>query len=566
MIYCLLPLLILSADAPVHTATPQTLAQEVRHWDFEAGDDKNYDRWPDDWTRRRGKGYPLYVNVEIAKDDQARVGGQQDGPGDNHALRMDLDGGAALVYSPLIEVTPMFSYVLHGSIKTEGLTHDVAYAAVMFYNKDRKLLETLKSPPPKQSGKWTKFQIDPATPSSDQTRWAAIALHLEPTAKADLTGSAMFDDLWFAKVPRVSVETNASNNLFTRPSDVEITCQVSGIPQPDPIVRFELQDIYGESLAIHEMEMQTDRPNSPSARVFAGSVTWHPPIKEFGFYRVHVSMSDQNSDPITTSIAVLQPFPKSEQGEFGWTLPRGDNPVSLKDLVSLLEQAGIHWVKFPVWDVGEDSGRADDQAWFSDRMSVRKINMIGMFDQPPRSVLESFGKREKLAVASVFGEPEVWRSAVDPVLSRLSPKFRYWQLGGDSDTSFANFRDLEARFVEIREGFDRFGQQVYIGISWRITDELPVSQDSPLSFVSLDASPSLTAEEISQYMSAEPPTGVKRWLIMKPLAKSHYSLETRARDLVSRMIAAKIQQADAVFVPDPFDDEHGLMRRRRRAG
>jgi hypothetical protein len=559
MLPYLLPLLILTADAPAHTASPLKQAQEVRRWDFEGNDDKNYDRWPDDWARRRGKGFPLYLNVEIAEIERPRAGNQQASSGIQHALRMELDGGAVLVYSPLVEVSPLFTYVLNGYIKTEGLTHDVAYAEVMFYDKDHTLLESIESVHHTQSRNWAAFQIGPVTPLNDRVQWAVVALHLAPTTKADLTGSAMFDDLVFAKLPRVSVETLSRNNIFTHPSDVEITCQVSGISQPDPRVRFELEDVHGKSLSIHETAMTADTPDGKSRRVFSGSATWRPPIREYGFYRILVSMSDQTSDPMATNIAVLRPLPKSKQGEFGWSLPRGDDPVALKDLVTLLEDVGIHWVKFPVWYGDQDKGRADDLAWFAERMSARKINMVGMLDQPPKSVRELFGEQSKLPVASVFVEPEVWYPAVDPVMTRLSLRVQWWQLGGDRDTSFVNFPNLEETLGAICKDFNRFGQQINVGIPWRSMDETPVAKKPPWAFLSHVASPPLTAEEIEQYMSTEPATDAKRWLIMEPLANAHYSLETRARDLVSRMLTAKMQKADGVFIPDPFDAAHGLM-------
>ncbi|MBC8352100.1 MAG: hypothetical protein H8E66_08920 [Planctomycetes bacterium] len=569
MIHCLLPLLILSADASAHTASSLTHAQEVRHWDFEGGDDKNYDRWPDDWTRRRGKGYPLYLDVAIAEDKQSRLDRQQVETDSPDALRMELDGGAALLYSPLVEISPLFSYVLNEYIKTEALTHDIAYASVMFYDKDRKLLETIESTPHRHSVDWTPFHIGPVTPSSDQVRWAVIALHLEPTAKADLTGAAMFDELWFAKLPRVSIETPSPNNIFAHPKDVQITCQLSGISQPNPTVRFELQDVDGKTLFTHQTAMQANNQKQAPASVFSGSATWHPPLDDnaFGFYHVRVSMSDQASDPMATNIAVLQPLPKSEVGEFGWSLPRGDAPVALTDLVGLLENAGVHWVKFPVWYGDEDTGRADELAWFAERLSARNINMIGMLDEPPKAVRELFGEQSKLPngeknelpVASVFVEPEVWRPAVDPVMTRLSLKIRWWQLGGDRDTSFVNFPDLEQKLGSIREGFNRFGQQVRLGIPWRLIDETPVAESPPWTFLSYIASPPMTSEELSLYMSTQPNSNAKRWLIMEPLAKSEYSLETRARDLVSRILTAKIEGADGVFVPDPFDAEHGLL-------
>jgi len=47
--------------------------------------------------------------------------------------------------------------------------------------------------------------------------------------------------------------------------------------------------------------------------------------------------------------------------------------------------------------------------------------------------------------------------------------------------------------------------------------------------------------------------------LLPPLGRSDYSADIRVQDLVQRMLAAKIQGAEAVFVPQPFDDEQGVM-------
>ena len=51
-------------------------------------------------------------------------------------LHVQLDGGSAAVYSPVIEVTPKFSYILGGYLKTECLVNDVAYCSVSFFDAD----------------------------------------------------------------------------------------------------------------------------------------------------------------------------------------------------------------------------------------------------------------------------------------------------------------------------------------------------------------------------------------------------------------------------------------------
>ncbi|MCA9247590.1 MAG: hypothetical protein KDA42_10755, partial [Planctomycetales bacterium] len=50
-----------------------------------------------------------------------------------------------------------------------------------------------------------------------------------------------------------------------------------------------------------------------------------------------------------------------------------------------------------------------------------------------------------------------------------------------------------------------------------------------------------------------------RFVLIEPLARSRYKMETRAQDLVDQMMVAKIKNADGIFVPDPFDTENGLM-------
>jgi hypothetical protein len=257
----------------------------------------------------------------------------------------------------------------------------------------------------------------------------------------------------------------------------------------------------------------------------------------------------------------VQPLPREKSGEFGWTLPDGDAPLPLKTLPTFLKEVGIQWVKFPVWYGDDDKGRADQLAWFAERLSSENIKLIGMLDTPPDEVGRKFGHKEELTVARIFVEPDWWQPAVDPVMTRLSLKVRWWQLGADSDTSFVNFPNLEETLGEIRQGFNRFGQQINLGIPWRSIDELPQAESPPWSFLSHVAEPPLTADEMSEYLPDPNASRAKRWLILEPLAKSEYSLETRARDLVARMLAAKMEQVDAMFVPDPFDPEHGLMNR-----
>src|SRR5207249_6821192 len=98
--------------------------------------------------------------------------------------------------------------------------------------------------------------------------------------------------------------------------------------------------------------------------------------------------------------------------------------------------------------------------------------------------------------------------------------------------------------------------------------------------------PPLTSEEIAAYLSSPAPaapesgattpsarevsatknlpaplrrTGPRRWIQIAPLPRDEYAGDVRVQDLVQRLLATKMNGADAVFLPDPFNDEHGVM-------
>jgi hypothetical protein len=47
--------------------------------------------------------------------------------------------------------------------------------------------------------------------------------------------------------------------------------------------------------------------------------------------------------------------------------------------------------------------------------------------------------------------------------------------------------------------------------------------------------------------------------MLEPLSANGYNLNTRTRDMVERMLAAKIHRADAISLPDPFHADHGVL-------
>jgi len=580
MSIALLPLMVLAAgwkDAPIEDRHPEAI--ELFQCDFEEDTDLNYDLWPDQWTRRSGPGYPRYVDVEITDQDAASK---------DRSLNIRLDGGSATAYSPPIAVRDIFSYVLEGRIKTEGLEFDKAYISLTFFNDKQQPVETYYSEKFRESGGWVKVRIGPIAPKNTNLDLAVIGLHVGPEGDVDedLTGNVWFDDLWFARLPKMTLETADGGSVYHDDQPIKVNCNVSGILERDPTVIFELVDVGRQSLARQESKLEgkvVARKTEKISELFgkkayqdenwdvgyAGDIQWEPPIEQNGYYEIRATMMGSSGlmHRRVMTVAVVSRDTVPEQGEFGWSLPSGEEPLDFQRMFDLLVTAGVNWVKFPVWYNDEDFERASNIARFSERLNKHNINIIAVIDKPPADIRNLFGEQETMLVANVFAEPLLWRPYVEPILTRLSLTVHYWQLGADSDVSFVGYTNLQEKLRQIRQELRTSGQDIELGIPWRWMAETPVGRDAPYDFLSYSILPPsgdlegmlpMTKDELGSYLDKSHGQ-TTRFATIYPLPRSKYSTEERARDLVEKMVSAKIHQADAAFIPKPFDSEYGLM-------
>lgn len=562
MIQLLLPLYILAMDGSTPTATSGAEAALVASWDFESTNDKDFDAWPDGWVRHKAPGYPVYVDIGIVPENGAS-------PNSRYALRIDLDGGAGRIDSPPVELQPQFSYLLQGRLHAANLKFDSAAMTLLFLDAKKNVVETHNSNGPAPGDGWIDISVGPVAPTHPEVCFAVVSLSLQPGAASDLRGTVWFDDIRLGRLPRMTLRANRENNLFFD-NDVEIRCLVSGFSRPDLPVRFELLDVEGQILSSEEVaarhedseeeKLQTGIRESHSAatHMLSGVATWKPKVQGNGFFQVRATIQGQQCTR-DLNLVVMDPLQRGISGEFGWSLPRGDLELSLRDLNRLLPEAGIHWVKFPVWYEAGDQRRAEELARFAERLRAQRIQMVGMLDAPPPSLKKLFGALDPLPVASVFVEPAVWWPALDPILTRLSLVVRWWQLGSDNDMSFVGLPELNAKFSKMRDDVGRFGHDLQLGMAWRMLDEVPASEKPAWSFVCFKAEPPPTAEELRAGL---PSVGgpAQRWVLIDPLPCAAYGLQEQCRDLVLRMIAAKQAGAQGIFVPDPFAAERGLLR------
>lgn len=375
-------------------------AIEVFHCDFDDSWDENFDDWPDRWTRQSGAGFPHYVDVRIRDTD---------GPGatSGRYLEIDLDGASAEISSPPIRVMSRFSYLLVTRLYVSGLKHSDVTVSINFLNASGELLQSQQQPLAPRSDGWHTVTLESIDPQDASINRAVVTLNIRRVGRGDLQGKVCLDDVWLARLPRITVSTNNACNVYRDKDDVCIQCELSGIREKNPEIRFQLIDASSNQLQDGSVQLEgrlieedtktasdivDGIGNSPKG--YEGYTEWKPSIPGPGYYSVVVTMlssdrSGQQSDAERKldrrriSLAVVPPLSMPATGDFGWTLPEINDPLSFQELAGLLPDAGVNWVKLPAWYDSADTHRGDEIIRFVEMLGASNIEVVGVIDRPP---------------------------------------------------------------------------------------------------------------------------------------------------------------------------------------
>lgn len=535
--------------------------------------DKNYDGWPDSWLRKLGKDLPHYVPIAIEGAVAKPVKKQED-----KCLTIRLDGGGAYVESPCFSVSEKFSYKVEARMRVADVRFAKARLRVEFCDEERRVLQSANSAWMTNTKGWVKIEIGPINPTRTDIRLARLVFQVKPGERSDLKGTVSLDDVWVARLPKMTVRTNSPFNVYTNKDDIEVICELSGILDSDPDILFELLDASSHRLGENSVQLEgqliTERLSKASEfydsaqakrAAYAGATSWRPPIKKHGFYKIRVTMQTGRGmlkrDVI--NVALVPPLVRPPKGEFGWSLSSAELPMSLDALAKLLPRTAVHWVKMPVWYSEADQTRGEELVVFSEQLAAKDVEVVGVLDRPPADSELAKRLAADAAIADALAiDSSNWMPLLDPVLTRLSLRVRWWQLGADRDSSFSTLAGLQDELAKLRDKMFRFGQDVNLGIGWNWNHSTENKTAATWEFQQFSATPALTGAELGEYLDLPKRTELQRWVLVQPLPRQAYDLETRARDLVEQMLAAKIHGADAIFATNPFDDETGLMTSR----
>lgn len=579
---------------------------------FDQRTDQNQDAWPDGWTRRTGLGFPEYLSMEIVRGET---------PVNLRALHIKVEGENALIRTPVLPIQNGLSYTVRCFVKSDGLQHSNLNIHLSYLDSTgtKQVSESSVSVP--QNRNWRLFEVGPIPVTDPDAVAAQIVFHVVSGNRQDLTGNVYVAGVELIESPTVEIDLPNQDHLFYYAPDgtlpeVEVRCRINGLPSNQEKLVFTLENPFGQVLheAAVSMRYDNDPENSfiqsapEEMLVFQGRGNWVLPIASPGFYRVRVATEKQRSRTSDATLAVLEPATAPRQGDYGWSLP----DWSLEDLKKkrfFLTQTGISWLKIPTWLGTQTSVKAWDELaelceWYN---WDNGISLVGLLSRPPQEVrkrIPNLSDNRVPSTAEIFClAPEMWYPSVEPSLMRLT-LVRYWQLGDDEDRSITQIDPMIPQLQEIRKAINTVASNSGIGFGWDWNQDLPESfyvdrqnqidekrnqlhdqakaafleanptfkGEVPASelpfyeivkddreFVSLSSDESLTYSELEEYLIESENSNCERFVVLRPIEKSEYSLENRLNDLVQRMLTSKIAGAKAVFISEPINTETGLF-------
>ncbi|HET6326939.1 MAG TPA: hypothetical protein VFG04_19830, partial [Planctomycetaceae bacterium] len=536
-------------------------AVDVFHFGFEENEDRNFDRHPDGWIRRKGPDFPGYIEGAI---DRERGHG-----GKGASLCFKANGGRITMYSKPIVIDPYHSYVFRGYVRTQMLENDAALVSISLLNHKRQRVQRFLTRPVTGTFKdWTLVTIGPIVPHDD-VHFVAVGCHLVPRSRSDIRGAAWFDDLWMGELPLFSLDSNFQSHFREHDAPVVISSHVDGLDSKRAYrLDVAVTDAEGKRVAATAFDLTrkpaptdthgadkttgSEKPASPGKPVEHWTkkekpIDWTVGAQPHGFYAVEAVLS-QNGKPLLTkrtSFAVMDTLSDLvDQGEFGWTIRRASDMPALKELAELASQAGINWLKYPLWDSVSDANSTTVNAGpgnsqtptpsqisaFFEELSLRHITAVGLLNQPPAELRNQFA-RDWTGISELFTmRTEFWRESIEKVIARYSSHVRHWQLGEEGDASFVGMssQNLSKTVARVKNEFDRIGRDTRIGLHWNWETPPPRRSDVRGIFLSIGTRQQLKENELVARLKAMAAADApERWVLVKPLPKSGFTPNER---------------------------------------
>jgi len=272
--------------------------------DFEERKLGNNEDLPMHWEKISGPGLPHYVNGKLA-DDRAHSG--------EYSFRIDLNGGSAIYrYDPTqIPVTTGGRYRVRCYALTTVLPNARARLTAYFTDQDgHPLPDTLRHSEPYAAQSdldgWHPLTIEL---SADDPQAAYLAVEVEllqPVLYApqtlgdrtilpqDIRGSAWFDDVSIAQIPKVVISTPYAGNIFRQGDPLQLLVDVHDLFTGDLSQRMVITN--GDGTPVYQFSGAIPIGATTERNLEHSKLTLGLPALPAGWYRASLDITSHGQD------------------------------------------------------------------------------------------------------------------------------------------------------------------------------------------------------------------------------------------------------------------------------
>ena len=399
------PLFLAAALLAPPSPGGDTATEPLAAWDFGPADDRDFDRWPDGWLRRRGPGFPAFVPVQIERADDGAA-----------ALRFTANGGAAAAYSPPIALPRRQALRLAARIAAAGLETGAAVLSLSLLDRDQVRIARFLAEPVSGDGD-RRAEIGPIPPTPGAA-WAVVGCHLVPGEAPGLAGSAAFADLRLTAEPHLTIALAPPGPMAAVGDALTVRIDLGGATTgTPPAATLAIRDAADPGGA----EVRAV-PLTPGDGGVAGRTRFTPPEPGLWGFTATVRHAGRTLTR-TATVAAAEignggGTPNAAPSRFGWTLAAAP-PADAGAVADDAAAAGAGWVRWP-------GGGAGDEPLAIALRSRHLRPVVGL-------TAETFGGRSDDALADLLAARPDAAGRVADLAAPLAVHVRRWQLGRDDE-------------------------------------------------------------------------------------------------------------------------------------
>lgn len=535
----------------------------LKTFDFEEKPLGNFDIVPMFWNKVAGRGFPLYTGGRFDEKIFRSSG---------TSFRMDLDGGSvAYRLAPgMLPLNPNADYYIVGFVRTSGIKYARAEISAWFADENGQLIAD------------SEVHTERYASSAGNNEWKLIYLFMpgmNPRARSlvlqmgllqpqqlntlklgkfdlfrqDIKGSAWFDDITIFQLPRLSIGTKVTGNIFQPGQRPEFDLTVSDLDKSSLKTSVDVQDANQRTIFSKQWSLATD-PGHPWTDTL--KLDPLPP----GFYTATLNVVD--SAGMTTRrvcrFITLSALQDAAMRATDFAIDADNWPVDAwGDLPSVLSQAGVGLIKLPAWrrDMSEESLLRNDQP-FDQLVATcqrQEIETLASFSEVPSVLTQKLNDNGDSVLSLLDADAGIWRPYVSFILARYAARINLWQIGRPADPFHSDDPRYSRLYTKTYGELSSLLSTPHLVIPWNAMYDFDAKQ-FPNAILDLRIPALIRPEQVPLYINSFQSDGKTSVIAsIEPIDDAAYSRAERIADFVQRIVLARSASPRAVMIDLPMD-------------